>query len=161
MDFFLKNLCDLRIEEFTDNKKVLIGLDIGDKTIGLAVSDKRNRIASSVATIIRKNDTTDYETLLRHIKHYDVGLAVFGWPIQMNGKAGPQCEKVSAFVGGFSGHTNGVLFAPWDERFSTSVVEHVMIEADMSRGKRSRLLDKTAAIYILQGAIDFLNRPRS
>jgi putative Holliday junction resolvase len=95
------------------------------------------------------------------MKPYDVGLVVFGWPIQMNGKEGPQCEKVAAFVRNFSDYINGVLFAPWDERFSTSAVEHVMIEADMSRGKRRRLLDKTAALYILQGAIDFLNKSRA
>jgi putative Holliday junction resolvase len=161
MDFFLKNLYDLHIEEFTSSKKVLVGLDIGNRTIGLAVSDKSNRIATSVATIIRKTDAADHEKLLQYMKSYDVGLIVFGWPVQMNGKTGPQCEKVTAFISNFSDYMNGVPFAPWDERFSTIVVERVMIEADMSRKKRRRLLDKTAAVYILQGAIDFLNRSSS
>jgi putative Holliday junction resolvase len=156
MNFALRDMADLRLDDFSGRRQVLAGLDIGDKTVGLAVSDRTNRVASPVTTLIRKIDEDVYRTLRKHLHSLDVGLVVFGWPLQMNGIAGSQCEKVLDFVRGLAAHID-VSFAPWDERFSTCAVERIMLEADLSRKKRRQLLDKVEAVYILQGAIDFLN----
>ncbi|MDR2681828.1 MAG: Holliday junction resolvase RuvX [Holosporaceae bacterium] len=155
MEFiFLENIA---IDELSREESVLIGLDVGDKTVGIAISDRRNKIASSVATIARKGNDSDFRELLKHLCSYKVGLIVCGWPVQMNGMVSKQCEKVQDFIEKLSTYTEA-SFAKWDERFSTSVVDKIMIAADLSRKKRKQLIDKTAAAYILQGALDFLNR---
>lgn len=139
------------------SKKIIIGLDVGDKTIGVAVSDFRIKIASPLVTIQRKNFNYDCKTLMENISKYNVGLIVFGWPIYMNGTESTQCEKILNFIEAFSEKVD-IDFIKWDERFSTSVVDRIMIEADMSRKKRKQVVDKSAAAYILQGFIDFINR---
>lgn len=139
------------------SKKIIIGLDVGDKTIGVAVSDFRIKIASPLLTIQRKNFNYDCKTLIENISKYNVGLIVFGWPIYMNGTESAQCEKILNFIEVFSEKID-IDFIKWDERFSTSVVDRIMIEADMSRKKRKQVVDKSAAAYILQGFIDFINR---
>ncbi|MDR3179441.1 MAG: Holliday junction resolvase RuvX [Holosporaceae bacterium] len=146
----------IKINELNRRESVFMGLDVGSKTIGMAVSDRRNKIASSVGTIARKGNNGDFFGILRHLKSYNVGLIICGWPLQMDGLACKQCEKVENFIEKLSKHTD-VGIARWDERFSTSVVDKIMIEADLSRKRRKQLVDKTAAVYILQGALDFLN----
>jgi putative Holliday junction resolvase len=156
VDFFLKNLAEIKIDEMIASKSVLIGLDVGDKTVGIAVSDVRIKIASVVTTISRKGTDADFRSILECVKDYRIGLVIFGWPLQMNGVPGEQCEKVLKFVQQLSKFCN-THFAKWDERYSTKVVNNLMIQADLSRKKRKKLVDQSAAVYILQGAIDFLN----
>lgn len=145
------------IDKLLASKKIIVGLDIGDKTIGVAVSDFRIKIASSLVTIQRKHFSYDCKVLLDNLRDYNVGLVVFGWPVYMNGTVSAQCEKILKFIEVLSGKID-VDFVKWDERFSTSVVDKIMIEADMSRKKRKQVVDKSAAAYILQGFIDFINR---
>lgn len=157
MVFFIKDLADVDMDNLVKNGSVIVGLDIGDKTIGMAVSDRRIKIASGLSVIKRKNTKSDYEHLVSGIKPYNPGLVVFGWPVQMNGIPSTQCEKVLEFVQELSEYIE-IDFAKWDERFSTKIIDNIMIEADLSRKRRKQVIDKTAAVYILQGAIDFFNR---
>lgn len=157
MVFFIKDLADVDMDNLVKNGSVIVGLDIGDKTIGIAVSDRRIKIASGLSVINRKNTKSDYEHLVSSIKLYNPGLVVFGWPVQMNGIPSTQCEKVLEFVQELSEYIE-IDFTKWDERFSTKIIDNIMIEADLSRKRRKQVIDKTAAVYILQGAIDFFNR---
>lgn len=155
--FFIKELKDTQISELISTKKVIVGLDVGDKTVGISVSDRGIRIATGVTTLERKGYSKDFEQIISILKPYNIGLIIFGWPVQMNGMAGPQCEKVLDFIKQLYEYLP-VDYAKWDERLSTRAVESIMIEADLSRKKRKKVIDKGAATYILQGAIDFLNR---
>ncbi|GHT97123.1 putative pre-16S rRNA nuclease [Alphaproteobacteria bacterium] len=152
----MRDLGDIQIEELNKRERVIIGLDVGDKTVGIAVSDRRNKIASSIATLARKGNEGDFNTLLKHLQLHKVGLIIFGWPVHMNGMVSRQCEKIMTFIDEIIKHTD-IDLAKWDERFSTRVVDKIMIEADLSRKRRKQIIDKTAATYILQGALDFLN----
>ncbi|GHU16897.1 putative pre-16S rRNA nuclease [Alphaproteobacteria bacterium] len=152
----MRDLGDIQIEELNKRERVIIGLDVGDKTVGIAVSDRRNKIAGSIATLARKGNEGDFNTLLKHLQPHKVGLIIFGWPVHMNGMVSRQCEKVMTFIDAITKFTD-IDIAKWDERFSTSVVDKIMIEADLSRKRRKQIIDKTAAAYILQGALDFLN----
>jgi putative Holliday junction resolvase len=155
-DFFIKNLAEIKISEFLARKSVIMGLDVGDKTVGIAVSDRRIKIAGGITTISRNGTDRDFKLLLESVENYQIGLVIVGWPLQMNGLAGKQCEKVLEFAHGLSKYI-GVDFAPWDERLSTKAVNGPMVGADLSRQKRKKSIDRSAAVYILQGAIDFLN----
>jgi len=157
MDFFIKDLSDIDVKKIINRESVIIGLDVGDKTIGVAVSDRRIKIASALTAINRNNTNHDYDCLINTIKPYNPGLIIFGWPLQMNGLPSSQCEKILKFMKKLSEHIE-IDFAKWDERFSTKIIDNIMIEADLSRKRRKQVIDKTAAVYILQGAIDFLNR---
>jgi putative Holliday junction resolvase len=156
-NFFLKNLSDIKIGELIASESAVLGLDIGDKTVGMAISDRRIKIASGLTTISRNGTDKDFPRLLECVKDYKIGLAIFGWPLQMNGAPGRQCEKTLEFVQRLSEYIDAD-FAKWDERFSTKVVDDLMINADLSRKKRKKVVDRNAAVYILQGAVDFLNR---
>ncbi|MDR1551559.1 MAG: Holliday junction resolvase RuvX [Holosporaceae bacterium] len=155
-DFFIKKISEIKIVDLIASESVIIGLDVGDRTIGVAVSDRRIRIASGLTTVIRKEMSMDIAHLLESIRYHNVGSVIFGWPLQMNGIPGEQCKKVLEFIGYLSAYLK-VCFAQWDERFSTKVIDKLMIEADLSRRKRKKIIDRNAAVYILQGAIDFLN----
>jgi putative Holliday junction resolvase len=139
-----------------------MGLDVGDKTVGIAISDRRIKIASIHSLLLRSGTNLDYEYLLKHIKQLKIGAIIFGWPLQMNGLPGEQCKKILQFIVDLSEQLEAnsiqIDFAKWDERFSTKVVDNIMLEANLSRKRRKQVIDKTAATYILQGAIDFLNR---
>jgi putative Holliday junction resolvase len=155
--FFIKDVSEIKVDDLIASKSVIAGLDVGDKTVGVAMSDTRIKIASGVATISRNGTCKDFNSLVNTISRYKVGLIIFGWPLQMNGLPGKQCEKTLEFINQLSQYLN-VDFARWDERFSTKIVNDLMIRADLSRKKRKKNIDRSAAIYILQGAIDFLNR---
>lgn len=165
---FLKELKEISISDVIKRKECIVGLDIGDKTIGVATSDRRNRIATSLGLINRnsKNPIKDCEILIKMIVAYNPGLVIFGWPLQMDGKASQQCEKNLGFIIDFkaflaeyhSGLSESLVFSKWDERLSTRAVTGIMIEADLSRRRRKEVVDKTAAVYILQGALDFMNK---
>jgi putative Holliday junction resolvase len=158
-DFFLIDMADVDVQELIDAGNVVIGLDIGEKTVGIAVSDKRIKIATGLTTIARNGTERDYQFLLEQVKPYAVGLVVFGWPLHMNNTCSEQCANSLRFCQELSARL-ATKYAKWDERFSTGVVDRIMIGASMSRRKRRRVIDKTAATYILQGAIDFMNHRR-
>ncbi|WP_035290814.1 Holliday junction resolvase RuvX [Clostridium sp. KNHs214] len=131
----------------------ILGLDIGDRTIGVAVSDPLGWIAGGVTTIRRKNEEYDLQELDKLCKEYEVELIVAGLPKNMNGTLGPQSEKVLEFCEKIKEKTN-LSIKMWDERLTTVAAHKAMIEGDLSRAKRKKIVDKIAAIYILQGYLD-------
>ncbi len=133
----------------------VLGLDIGDKTIGVAVSDPLGFTAQGVTTIRRKNEEIDLKELITICKEYSVDTIVAGLPKNMNGTIGPQSEKVLAFCEVIKKEIN-IPIKMWDERLTTVAAHRVMLEADLSRAKRKKLVDKIAATYILQGYLDSL-----
>ena len=147
----------LEISKLRDKLKTgqrLLGLDIGSKTIGLALSDVSIMIATPAKTIQRKKFTQDVQILKDIIKTQKVGGIILGLPISMDGTEGPSCQSVHDFASNIAENID-IPIAFWDERLSTAVVERFLIkEADMSRKRRSQVVDKMAAAYILQGAID-------
>ncbi len=136
----------------------LLGLDLGEKTIGLAISDSALRVASPLETIRRGKFTYDAEALGRLVDARDVGGLVLGLPLNMDGSEGPRCQSVRQFAANLAevaGLTLPIAF--WDERLSTAAVERLLVEeVDMSRKRRAQVVDKMAAAYILQGALDAL-----
>jgi putative holliday junction resolvase len=131
----------------------LIGVDLGTKTIGLALSDTRRTIASPLETLKRTKFRPDAERLLAIAKLHDVGALVIGLPRNMDGSEGPRAQSTRAFVKNLAPMT-ALAIAFWDERLSTAAVTRTLIEADASRKRRAVLVDKMAAAYILQGALD-------
>lgn len=132
----------------------LLGLDLGSRTIGLAISDSSLAIASPLETIQRGKFSRDVEHLSEIIDTRNVGGLVVGLPLNMNGSEGPRCQSTRAFVTNLLARID-MPVAFWDERLSTAAVERVLIqEADLSRKRRNRALDKMAAAFILQGALD-------
>lgn len=158
MKKFICELKNIDIEKLIADNSVVVGLDIGDKTVGISVSDRRIKIASGVTTITRNGSARDFAKVKESLDGYNVGCVIFGWPVQMNGQPGPQCEKILEFVEELKKHFENIPFSYWDERLSTCAVTNVLLQADLSRKKRKKVVDKSAAIYILQGALDFMNR---
>jgi putative Holliday junction resolvase len=138
----------------------LFGLDLGEKTIGLALSDTMLTVATPLETIARKKFTIDAAALIASIKKHNVGGLVIGLPLNMNGTEGPSAQSARAFARNFlPKHDLPILF--WDERLSTAAVTRTLIEADVSRAKRKEVVDKMAASFILQGVLDFLSRRKA
>jgi putative Holliday junction resolvase len=135
----------------------LIGLDLGTKTIGLAVSDLGRRIASPLTVIARKKFSVDVDALTRHMATHQPAALVLGLPINMDGSEGPRAQATRAFVRNLSKLCD-LPVAFWDERWSTAAVTRTLIEADASRKRRGEVVDKMAAAYILQGAMDRMRR---
>jgi putative Holliday junction resolvase len=133
----------------------LIGLDLGTKTIGVAVSDPDRRLATGVETIQRKTFTSDAARLLSLASERNVAGFILGLPINMDGTEGPRAQSTRAFARNFARLTD-LAIGLWDERLSTAAVERELIELDMSRAKRAKVIDEHAAIFILQGALDRL-----
>jgi len=135
----------------------LLGVDLGTKTIGLALSDVERRIATPLETIKRVKFTPDVERIRALIERYEVGGLVFGLPLNMDGTEGPRSQATRAFVRNLKPLVDlPILF--WDERMSTMVVTRTLLDADASRAKRADAVDKMAAAYILQGALDRYDR---
>jgi putative Holliday junction resolvase len=133
----------------------LLGLDLGSKTIGVAVSDPDRKLAAGVETIARKNFTADAHRLLAlAAQRAAVGL-VLGLPVNMDGSEGPRAQSTRAFARNLAKLTE-LPIVLWDERLSTAAVERELIAADVSRAKRAAVIDQHAAAYILQGALDRL-----
>ena len=130
----------------------LLGLDIGSKTIGLALSDTTLTIATPMETIKRTKFKVDVARLQEIVDAQNVGGFVLGWPVNMDGSEGPRCQSTMAFSKNLAEKIN-LPQALWDERLSTAAVERTLIEADRSRARRKQLVDKMAAAYILQGAL--------
>ena len=131
----------------------LIGLDLGTKTIGIAISDGTQMIASPVETIARKKFKLDAERLLKLIADNHIVGIVLGLPRNMDGSEGPRCQSTRAFAKNVEVLTD-VPITFWDERLSTAAVERTLLEADASRKRRGEVIDKMAAAYILQGFLD-------
>ena len=132
----------------------LLGLDVGSKTIGLALSDGTLTIASPYDTIRRRKFSTDVEILRQAIEKEGVGGLVIGLPVNMDGTEGPRCQSTRQFQKNLDQRID-LPMAFWDERLSTAAVERVLIDdADLSRKRRAEVVDKMAAAYILQGALD-------
>ena len=153
------------IEAFASGLPVsgrLMGLDLGTKTIGIAVSDTTRLIASSLETLARRKFTLDVEHLQRRcIEHAVVGI-VLGLPINLDGTEGPRAQSTRTFARLLSDKTPLPLLL-WDERLTTIAAERALLEADTSRKRRAEVIDKVAAGLILQGLLDRLRsmQPRS
>jgi putative Holliday junction resolvase len=133
----------------------LIGLDLGSKTIGIAISDLTRQIATPVETIRRSKFSFDAAQLLAMAARENAGAIILGMPVNMDGSEGARAQSTRAFARNLARLSPlPVIF--WDERLSTAAVERMLIEADRSRVKRSQVMDKLAAAYILQGALDRL-----
>lgn len=135
----------------------LMGLDLGTKTIGLALSDVERRLASPLDTIKRAKFTQDAESLIKRAKDFEVCALIIGLPLNMDGSQGPRAQATRAFMRSLS-KLSPWPFAFWDERLSTAAVTRELIAQDASRSKRAEVVDRMAAAYILQGALDRLKQ---
>src|SRR5262245_6635303 len=138
----------------------LLGLDLGEKTIGTAVSDSLMTVATAVGTIRRKKLAADLAALQQVMTERSVGGLVIGLPLNMDGSEGPRCQSVRQFARNLLARMD-LPIAFWDERLSTVAVTRPMIEADLTRGQRAKAVDTLAATYILQGALDALGTRRA
>ena len=148
----------LRLEELAPRLSRfdrLMGLDIGMKTIGLALSDVERRLASPLVTIRRTRFSEDAATLLKRAAEFEVAALVIGLPLNMDGSEGPRAQSTRAFVRNLP---DSVSVIYWDERLSTAAVTRELIAQDASRKKRAEVVDRMATAYILQGALDRLAR---
>ncbi len=136
-------------------RRAIVGLDLGEKTIGVAVSDTSLSIATPLETIRKTKFTADARRLLDIAAHREIAGFVLGLPRNMDGSEGPRCQATRAFARNLSGLTEAPI-AFWDERLSTVAAERALLEADTSRARRRELIDHVAAGYILQGALDRL-----
>lgn len=136
----------------------LLGLDLGTKTLGLALSDEGRTIASPLETLRRTRFTRDAEALEAIIARFKIGGLILGLPVNMDGSEGPRCQSTRQFAANLESRPGCPPLAFWDERLSTQAVTRTLIEADASRRRRAELVDKLAAAYILQGALDRLRR---
>jgi putative Holliday junction resolvase len=137
-------------------KARLIGVDLGTKTIGLALSDVERRIATPLVTLARTTFMRDAEALSVQIQKFEAFALIVGLPVNMDGLEGPRAQATRAFARNF-GRLHGTPIAFWDERLSTAAVTRALIANDVSRAKRAEVVDKMAAAYILQGALDRLS----
>ena len=137
------------------DRGALIGLDLGTRTIGVAVSDPDRKLATGIGTIQRKAFKADAAQLLAIAGERQVVGFVLGLPINMDASEGPRAQSTRAFARNFSSMTD-LAIALWDERLSTVAVERELIGMDMSRARRAKVIDEHAAIFILQGALDRL-----
>jgi len=134
----------------------LLGLDIGSKTIGLALSDTRLVIASPLDTIRRRRFRDDMAILFAEIDRHGVGGLVIGLPLALDGRDSPRTQSVRAFARNLLALREMPMLL-WDERLSTAAVTREMIAADMTRARRAAIVDKVAAAYILQGCLDAMH----
>jgi putative Holliday junction resolvase len=137
----------------------LLGVDLGEKTIGLALSDVERCIATPLETIRRRKFTPDAEHIRALAVRFQVGGLVVGLPLNMDGSEGPRAQATRSFAR----NLKPILSLPivfWDERLSTAAVTRTLLDADASRARRGELVDKMAAAYILQGALDRLRSSR-
>lgn len=147
------------LEHFLDlpEQARLLGLDLGTKTIGLALSDVERRIATPLETIQRVKFGQDAAALLKIAERHRIAGLVIGLPLNMDGTEGPRAQSTRAFVRNLAALT-ALPIVFWDERMSTLAVTRTLLDADASRARRAAVVDKMAAGYILQGALDRLAR---
>ncbi|MCB1783070.1 MAG: Holliday junction resolvase RuvX [Alphaproteobacteria bacterium] len=157
---YLKN-----IAQQSPKGKALMGLDVGKKTIGVAVCDPGHSIATPLLTVVRVKFGRDVEALKAVIREYEVGGFVIGLPLNMDGSEGPRCQSVRDFAAEFAlrlgdDFGNDPWIALWDERLSTASVEDFVdevVDIKKRRAKEKGILDKLAAQHILQGALDYMD----
>jgi putative Holliday junction resolvase len=137
----------------------LLGLDLGEKTIGIALSDTSLTVATPLKTLARGKFKTDAGTIVALLVEHDAGGRIVGLPLNMNGTDGPSAQSARAFARNFAA-TSDCPVVLVDERLSTAAVTRTLIEADTSRRRRGQLVDKMAAAYILQGALERLRNSR-
>ena len=146
------------ISEFADvlpPMRAIAGLDLGTKTIGVAVSDGMRSVATPLETVKRRKFGLDAEALLIILEKRDIAGLVLGLPRNMDGSEGPRCQSTRAFARNFSVLWDRPITF-WDERLSTVAAERALLEADTTRKRRAEVIDHVAASYILQGALDRL-----
>jgi putative Holliday junction resolvase len=135
----------------------LLGLDVGTKTVGLALSDVTRAIATPYHTLRRTKFTEDAKSIRAEIEKNDVGALIIGLPLNLDGSEGPRAQSTRAFARNLAAQVS-LPIAFWDERLSTAAVERHLIEADATRKRRAQVIDRMAAAYILQGALDRLKQ---
>lgn len=141
-------------DQISDKKKMrIMGLDIGSQTIGVAISDELGITAQGLKTIRRTSKQADFEEIRRIVNQFQIGKIVVGLPKNMNGTLGKQAEMVLRWIKDLKEKVH-LPVETWDERFSTVEASKVLLEADVSRSKRRKAVDKLAAVIILQGHID-------
>ena len=150
----LRNPADLAGRSATGQR--FLGLDIGTKTIGLALSDVLGMIATPTETLRRGKFMDDSKKLLAMIEQHDIGVLVLGLPLNMDGSEGPRCQSVRQFAANYLA-VQDIDIVFWDERLSTVAAHRVMIDADLSRKRQAEVVDKMAAAIILQGFLDHLS----
>ncbi len=143
-----------------ENNTRIVGLDLGSKTIGVALSDTLLTIASPSHTIKRTKFTKDAASLLEFCNEQNAYAFVLGLPLNMDGSEGPRVQATRAFARNM-GNLCGLPIVLWDERLSTVAAERAMLEADLSRKKRAAKIDAAAAGFILQGALDRISAMRN
>jgi putative Holliday junction resolvase len=137
-----------------------LGLDVGMKTIGVALSDALGLAAHPLTTLRRAGTAPDVEALAGLVAEHEAAAIVIGWPLELSGAEGPRVKRVAVLRDALRARLGAAVpIHEWDERFSTVAVERVLIDADLSRGKRKQVVDRAAAAYILQGWLD-ANRPK-
>lgn len=141
-------------------RRALVGLDLGEKTIGVAVSDTMLSVASPIETVRRKKFGVDAARLLEIIAAREICGIVLGLPFNMDGSEGPRCQSTRAFARNLSRLTE-LPIGYWDERLSTVAAERALLEADTSRKRRGEVIDHVAAGFILQGVLDRLGYLRN
>ncbi|MEP3635209.1 MAG: Holliday junction resolvase RuvX [Shimia thalassica] len=139
--------------------QAIMGLDLGTKTIGVAVSDSFQSVATPLETVKRKKFGVDAARLLEIIDHRSIGVIVLGLPRNMDGSEGPRCQSTRAFARNLAQLT-AIPITFWDERLSTVAAERALLEADTTRKRRAEVIDHVAASYILQGVLDRLQHLR-
>ena len=149
----IRNIEDLK--HILPKQGRLIGLDLGSKTIGVAMSDLGRLIASPYKTITREKFRKDCENIGSIIEHQQIAGIILGYPINMDGTFGPRAQSTRQFAVSLIDEL-GITLSLWDERLSTVAVTRTMIEADLSRARQKQVVDKMAAAFILQGALDYL-----
>lgn len=137
----------------------LLGIDFGEKRVGVAVSDETQYIATPLEVINVKDNEKLIRNIISFIEEFNVSAVVFGWPLNMNGTESKVCQIIKSFIVDFAKINNTPVIV-WDERMSSMASEAVLISADMSRKKGRKVTDKVAATYILQGLLDYLNFKR-
>lgn len=136
----------------------LLGLDVGTKRIGVALSDELGLTAQGLPTVTRTTPTKDFQQVLEIVKQHNVGKIVVGLPKNMDGTLGKSAEQVLTFIRGIKKITD-LPIEVWDERLSTVAVNRTLLSANVSRHRRKDVVDKLAAVYILQGFLDKKNNP--
>lgn len=133
-----------------------MGLDVGMKTIGVAVTDELRLAGHPLETLARKGTAPDVETIVALVAARDVGDVVVGLPLDLSGRVGPRARRVRVLIDALRARLGplGVQVHEWDERFSTVAVERVLLDANLSRARRKQVVDKQAAAFILQGWLD-------
>ncbi len=142
-----------------DRMARMLGLDVGSKTIGLAISDELGLAAHPLEKLMRRGTQADVEAIMSRARDAGVTTIVVGLPLSLEGEIGPRARRVMVLVDALKaayGPDPSVVTMTWDERFSTIAVERILIDADLSRARRKEVVDKQAAAYILQGYLDSL-----